>query len=36
MVALKYIDGILNKVHDGNGEKGFCRMEEVETRIKYF
>jgi hypothetical protein len=36
MVAPKYIDGILNKVQDGNGEKGFCCMEEIETRFKYF
>jgi hypothetical protein len=36
MVVPKYIDEILNEVQYGNDEKGSSRMEEVETRFKYF
>jgi hypothetical protein len=36
MVVPKYIDEILNGVQYGNDEKSYCRMEEVETRFRYF
>jgi hypothetical protein len=36
MVVPKHIDKILNEVQYGNDEKSSCRMEEVETRFKYF
>jgi hypothetical protein len=36
MVVPKYIDKILNKVQYRNDEKSSCRMEEVETRFRYF
>jgi hypothetical protein len=36
MVMPTYIDEILNEVQYGNDEKSSCRMEEVETRFKYF
>jgi hypothetical protein len=36
MVMPKYIDEILNEVQYGNDEKSSCRMEEVETRFRYF
>jgi hypothetical protein len=36
MVMPKYIDEILNKVQYGNDEKSSCRMEEVETKFRYF
>jgi hypothetical protein len=36
MVVPIYIDEILSKVQYGNDKKSSCRMEEVETRFKYF
>jgi hypothetical protein len=36
MIVATYIDEILNEVQYGNDEKNSCRMEEVETRFRYF
>ena len=36
MVVPKYIDEIFNEVQYGNDEKSSCRMEEVETRFRWF
>jgi hypothetical protein len=36
MIVPEYIDEILNEVQYGNDDKGYCRIEEVETRFKCF